>query len=160
MVDQLSMEIVTIPMCLRGLDTKGLMFHLGSVSCVLILSSWKGFPPADGVLCNWLNTFKGLKDKQVAAEKLHTFLWSLFSVTSKHLNALLPRLEGPKFKALSDYTENRASELSQLDLISLSKERQEILAEAFRDCMTREQTFETTNEYRKRFFQEVVEVSF
>jgi len=57
---------------------------------------------------------------------------------------------------------NDISELSRHErdkYASLVRQRQEMLAFAFRDSMTRDQSFKAPNPYRKAFYDEVVEMA-
>jgi hypothetical protein len=165
MVDQVSTKIITIPMCLRGEGTKGLIFHPRSLLCILIFLSSKGFPPADSVLRNWLHQARGPENQNVVAKKLRGFLASLFSVTAKQLKVLQAELLShgaahmPELPKLTKEGFNKLPDSERDELVSLLKARQEILAAAFRDCMTRGQSFEDPNEYRRKFFQEVVDAA-
>ena len=118
----------------------------------------KGFPPPDRGLCNWLN---GLTDQRKVVTNLHGLLYALFSVTSRQLAALLeslsphvtqmlqpPNLTKEAFRSLPDSTKD--------ELVLLTKRRQEILATAFHEKMTHEQSLEAPNKYRQLFFRDVV----
>jgi hypothetical protein len=95
----------------------------------------------------------------MVTKKLHGFLWSLFSVTGERLKVIsqfqgtahvLPNLTEEGVRKLSD-NDNERNKLVQR-LIA----RQEILAAAFRDCMTQGQSGEASNGYREKSFQDVV----
>jgi hypothetical protein len=98
--------------------------------------SLKGFPPPDRFLINWLSMLNGLTDRNVVMKNLHVFLYSLFAVTNKHLAVLLAELshntthtlELPK---LTKEGIRKLPDSKQEELVSLTKSRQEILAEAF-----------------------------
>jgi hypothetical protein len=164
MVDQVSMKILTIPMCLRGEGTKGLTFHPSLLSCILISLSSKGFPPADKALRNWLCN-NDSQSQSMVAKKLHGFLSSLFSVTTSRLKVLQTELLShgaahvPELPKLTKEGIRKLPDSERDELVSLSKARQEILAAAFRDRMTHGQTFEAPNEYRRGFFQDEVDAA-
>jgi len=77
MVDKLTTKIITIPMCLHGNDTKGLVFYISLLLCILIFWSLKGFPSSDEVLCTWLFTLGSSKNQNTVAKKLHGFIYSV-----------------------------------------------------------------------------------
>ncbi|KAK2460395.1 hypothetical protein APHAL10511_007560 [Amanita phalloides] len=65
MVDELSTEIITIPMCLRLTNL--------------------GFPPPDIKIRDWLT---GTRDKNEIAKRLNAFVFSLLNVTRERLTAI------------------------------------------------------------------------
>ncbi|KAI0299888.1 hypothetical protein BC826DRAFT_716613 [Russula brevipes] len=129
MVDQVAMTIITIPMCLRAARTQG-------------------FPPSDVALRNWFELL-ALQGRDVIARKLHVFLSSLFVVLRKRLAAIASEIED--FQPLLMSTQSNEQEHA-----SLVTQRQGLLAHAFRKLMTTGQTFDSPNEYRKRFYDEVI----
>ena len=92
---------------------------------------------------------------------LHGLLYALFSVTSRQLAALLeslsphvtqmlqpPNLTKEAIRSLPDSTKD--------ELVLLTKRHQEILATAFHEKMTHEQSLEAPNKYQQLFFRDVV----
>jgi hypothetical protein len=62
-------------------------------------------------------------------------------------------------KPLPALSDRDLSEVERDQQASLVKERQEMLANAFRDSMTTGQSFEAANQYRQGFFEEVIEIA-
>lgn len=139
MVDQVATKVVTIPMCLRGEAQR-----------------IQGFPPADNALRNWLYTLNNTMDRGRLAMKVHGFLLSLFTVTSTRLKELLSKPRSQRMPLRPDIPASNTKGTNMRDELET---RQESLAQAFRDRMTCEQTFYFPNEYRRTFFQDVVDAA-
>ena len=98
-------------------------------------------------------------------KKLHGFLSSFFSVTTTRLEVLETELLShgaahvPELPKLTKEGIGKLPDGERDVLVSLSKARQEILAAAFRNRMTHGQISGAPNEYRQRFFQDVVDAA-
>ncbi|KAM6503962.1 hypothetical protein JOM56_000905 [Amanita muscaria] len=66
MVDQMALEIITVPMCLRAHGTRG-------------------FPPPDQHLRDWLS---GTTDKVLVEKKVEAFIYSLLTILLEHLKVI------------------------------------------------------------------------
>ena len=86
MVDQLGKIIITVPICLRGPQSSGLIYHR-SLGCTCTFNVPTGYPPSDEVLREWLLELNSKGQKDVA-KLLHGFLFSLLRVTLQHLKEI------------------------------------------------------------------------
>ena len=93
-----------------------------------------GYPPCDKALREWLLDLGA--DRQKVAKRLQCFLTSLLDVTLRRLKAI----------EYGDTFYNCES----------VQERQSLLADRFRENMTEGTTFGEANEYREKFFNEVI----
>ncbi|KAH9953569.1 hypothetical protein BC827DRAFT_1379867 [Russula dissimulans] len=124
MVDELAMQVITIPMCLREDGTQG-------------------FPPPDHHLRSWLISIADPMDQAQVAKKLHCFITALLMVTRTRLEEIIKETMSP-------------SNLSQKDVVL---GRQMELARTFRERMTKGQSFEASNDYRKTFYRDVISLA-
>ncbi|KAH9954174.1 hypothetical protein BC827DRAFT_1244139 [Russula dissimulans] len=127
MVDELAMQVITIPMCLREDGTQG--FPISS---------------PDNDLRGWFLSIVDRNDPDKVQWKLHGFITSLLKVTLDRLQKLTVSMTELPF------------DLSQADAVIM---RQRALACAFRERMTKDQSFEASNEYRKHFYKEVTKMA-
>ena len=104
-------------------------------------------------LRDWLHTLNNSMGRDRRAMKLHGFLSSLFTVTSTRLKDLLSKSPSQRTSLLTAMPATNMKVTSKRNELEI---RQESLAQAFRDCMTCEQTFHFPNEYRRTFFRDVV----
>jgi hypothetical protein len=95
-------------------------------------------------------------DRGRLAMKVHGFLLSLFTVTSTRLKELLSKPRSQRMPLRPDIPASNTKGTNMRDELET---RQESLAQAFRDRMTCEQTFYFPNEYRRTFFQDVVDAA-
>ncbi|KAN0114069.1 hypothetical protein V8E52_007045 [Russula decolorans] len=132
MVDQLGMEIITVPMCLcqrRG-----------------------GFPPFDENLRNWLASLSG--ERRSVQKMLHGFTYALLMVTYKRLETIAEEQDIDELP-LNKADAGNLSQEERNEYVSMVTSRQKKLACTFREHMTKGQTYDTPNPYRNYFYTEV-----
>ena len=141
MVDQLARKIITVPMCLRPEESDGDTFS-HSIWCAPnpVL---KGYPPPDGPLLSWLLS-GNLRDQITVQKRVFGFVYALLTVTRTKLKTI--RVDDP--------TEEK-DKLTETDV----EIRQAKLASAFRDLMTKGQSYKRPNDYRVDFYKEVIRVA-
>lgn len=132
MVDQLGTDIITVPMCLRR--------------------KTGGFPPSDVDLRNWLASRRG--NSGSVRKMLHGFTYSLLMATRKRLETIAEKQKIHKLR-LNEADARNLSEEDHHKYLLLLVNRQKELASAFREHMTRDQTYDTPNQYRNDFYTEV-----
>ena len=82
MVDEISTKIIKVPMCLHEDGTRGL-----GCGCAYDLI-WTGFPPSDLTLRTWLLSAANPSKQGEATKQLHTFVYSLLTITCDHLKTI------------------------------------------------------------------------
>ncbi|KAI0295063.1 hypothetical protein B0F90DRAFT_1940148 [Multifurca ochricompacta] len=137
MVDEVATKVITIPMCLRS-------------------SKSQGFPPPDIELRDWLCSVGGDSDADALSKKLHGFVYALLTVTEKRLEDIESDYQDD-FAPQETTTIGRDRRRPRLDTALLVQEHQEKLAKAFREHMTVDQGFRSSNDYRRDFFKAVVD---
>ncbi|KAI0261148.1 hypothetical protein BC834DRAFT_490945 [Gloeopeniophorella convolvens] len=145
MIDELAKTIISVPMCLRDAGSKG-------------------FPPADDDLRSWLVPRQ--TDREETERRLHGFLHSLLEVTLQRLKEMessqgvVEMLEvAGKTWTVDDMLAGKykASEQSECqNVVAFFIRRQERLASTFRELMTHGQAFGSANDYRRKFFKDVI----
>jgi hypothetical protein len=98
-----------------------------------------GFPPADATLRSWILSEKK-NDQDAARKRLHGFVYALLTVTLATLETIWGEMQGETPE-------------TEADVIG----RQEKLACAFRERMTKGQSFKGSNAYRDNFYKRVIE---
>ncbi|KAI0258043.1 hypothetical protein BC834DRAFT_975730 [Gloeopeniophorella convolvens] len=147
MVDELAKTIISVPMCLRDKDSTG-------------------FPPADGSLRDWFAELPK-SGKEETEKKLHGFLHSLLEVTLQRLKEIEASQDGlEKLKVarktwtVDDMLAGKykpSEETERKNAAAFFVRRQERLASAFRHLMTHGQAFGSANDYRKKFYKDVID---
>ena len=131
-----------------------------STSPVNLLTCYNlaGFPPYDGHLRLWLERSKNehLSERQ----RLREFIVSLLTVTKERLVRIEHELSGEL--SCNCYRRNAHwsaadSSIPRNELDENLIKRQERLASAFRDHMRDGQKFNSTGQYRREFFEEVID---
>jgi hypothetical protein len=92
-------------------------------------------------LRDWLSSLANGLDQDALQRKLHGFVFALLTVTQRYLENL--------------ETKPHRAELEADEL----RKRTEGLASTFRQHMTTGQSFNSTNDYRQRFFDEVIDTA-
>ncbi|KAF8494140.1 hypothetical protein F5888DRAFT_1848288 [Russula emetica] len=93
----------------------------------------QGFPPLDMELRDWL--VSGLGDRATVQKRLHGFIYSLLMVTHKQLVTIA-----------------KQQDISKLLVVN----RQKKLASAFREHMTKGQSYHSSNSDRRIFYEKVI----
>ncbi|KAK2463892.1 hypothetical protein APHAL10511_004064 [Amanita phalloides] len=113
------------------------------LSTKIIMIPMLGFPPPDIKLCDWLTWTRNKND---IVMRLNAFVFSLVNVTRECLTAI-----GGQTNDVFDLKPPQVE--TEESIIS----RQAMLASGFRDRMTEGQLFETTNQYRLEFYNNVID---
>ncbi|KAF8498580.1 hypothetical protein F5888DRAFT_1802761 [Russula emetica] len=125
MVDQLGIEIITVPMCLRQRRREG-------------------FPPVDMELRDWLVYETG--DRRSVQKRLFGFTYSLLNITRRQLETIAKEQDIPR---LDEVAAKKVNKEMRTELVV---KRQMRLASAFREHMTEGQTYHTSNSNRRTFY--------
>jgi hypothetical protein len=102
-----------------------------------------GFPPVDATLRSWFRS-EEMYDPRTSQRRLHYFVRALLTITRTALENIENQIEN---KDDSEATETERGVIS----------RQAKLASAFRDLMTKGQSFKSPNAYRENFYNKVIE---
>ncbi|KAI0257999.1 hypothetical protein BC834DRAFT_1046315 [Gloeopeniophorella convolvens] len=128
MVDELAKTIISVPMCLRDKDSTG-------------------FPPADGSLRDWFAELPK-SGKEETEKKLHEASQGLEKLKVARKTWTVDDMLAGKYKP--------SEEAERRNAAAFFVRRQERLASAFRHLMTHGQAFGSANDYRKKFYKDVM----
>ncbi|KAF8491845.1 hypothetical protein F5888DRAFT_1892004 [Russula emetica] len=135
MVDQLGTETITVPMCLRQRGREG-------------------FPPVDMELRDWL--VSDLGDRTAVQNRLHGFLCSLLMVAHERLETIAKEQDVPELPRLSKEAAKERYGEEPDECMSSVVNRQKKLASAFRERMTKGQSYHSSNSDRRTFYKDVI----
>jgi hypothetical protein len=169
MVDQLGIETITVPMCLRQRGREGLPFCFFFISMAFYNPTSIGFPPLDMELRDWLVSELG--DRTAVQNRLHGFIYSLLMVTHERLETIAKE-QGDYLPTALRLLANGIADIPELPHLSkeAAKERyreepdecvspvvnrQKKLASAFREHMTKGQSYHSSNSDRRTFYEDV-----
>ncbi|KAI0274350.1 hypothetical protein BGY98DRAFT_935949 [Russula aff. rugulosa BPL654] len=136
MVDEVAKKIITVPMCLRENGNRGFTL-LFSLFVGALMTNLIGFPPPD----------TALRDRMPKDSWTGNLLCSIFAVLHGRLEAIASEM--PMLTTSTNLTSHERDERA-----SAVRQHQEVLASAFRDLLTRGQSLEQSNAYRRSFYQE------
>jgi len=118
----------------------------------------QGFPP-DIALRNWFTLIADPTDRDGVSRRLHGFLYSPLTILRKRLETIASEEYGVPVLMLTREVLRDLSRTERGEQASLVRQRQEKLAFAFRDRMTRGQSFQAPNDYQKKFYEDVIRLA-